>query len=179
MKISCTSAEVMIIEFTKDELEGCHLTYEKLRDCSAKSKAAICRIIEETQKISGESIKISQKTGVDILPDGEGGCIIVLNSRQEKSSFENIRVYESDTIDTILDFAALTGKEEGIKSSLFEKNGSYRLILDGEKRVHNFCSEFLDCCGNNCSTTEETEVFYNCLIPEKALKILGGFASEK
>ncbi len=179
MKISCTSAEVMIIEFTKDELYGCHLTYEKLRDSSAKSKAVICRIIEETQKISGESIKVSPETKVDILPDGEGGCIIVLNSRQEKSSFESTRIYESDTIDTILDFASLTGKEEGIKSSLFEKDGTYRLIIDGEKRVHNFCSEFLDCCGNTDSTLKETEIFYNCLIPENALKILGGFVSEK
>ena len=90
MKISCTSAEVIIIEFTKDELSGCHLTYEKLRDSQAKSKAAICRIIEETQKISGESILISPETRIDILPDGEGGCIIVLNSRQEKKEFENI-----------------------------------------------------------------------------------------
>ncbi len=179
MKISCTSAEVMIIEFTKDELSGCHLTYEKLRDCSAKSKAAICRIIEETQKISGESIKVSPETKVDILPDGEGGCIIVLNSRQEKNNFESMKIYESDTIDAILDFASLTGNEKGTKSSLFEKDGSYRIIIDGEKRIHNLCTEFLFCCDDTDSTLNETEIFYNCLIPERALKILGGFASEK
>jgi len=179
MKISCTSAEVMIIEFTKDELEGCHITYERLREYSAKSKAAICRIIEETQKISGESIKVSPETKVDILPDGEGGCIIVLNSRQEKSTFESMKIYESDTIDTLLDFASLTGREEGIKSSLFEKDGSYRLLIDGEKKIHSLCSEFFCLCDDTDSTLNETEIFYNCLIPEKALKILGGFASEK
>lgn len=179
MKISCTSAEVMIIEFTKDELDGCNLTYEKLRSSQAKSKAAICRIIEETQKISGNRITVSPETRIDILPDGEGGCIIVLNSRQEKNTLESIRVYESDTLDAMLDFASLTGKEEGVKSSLFEKNGSYRLIIDGEKRLHNFCTEFLDCCDNPHSELRETETFYNCLIPENALKILGGFASEE
>lgn len=179
MKISCTSAEVMIIEFTKDELSGCHLTYEKLRDSQAKSKAAICRIIEETQKISGESILISPDTRIDILPDGEGGCIIVLNSRQEKSSFESIRIYESDSLDAMLDLASLTEKQKEVKSSLFEKDGLYRLIIDGENRIHNLCTEFLVYCGNTDSTLKETEIYYNCLIPENALKILGGFASEK
>ena len=179
MKISCTSAEVIIIEFTKDELSGCHLTYEKLRDSQAKSKAAICRIIEETQKISGESILISPETRIDILPDGEGGCIIVLNSRQEKKEFESVRIYESDSIDALLDFASVTGKEEWVKSSLFEKDGTYRLLIDGEKKIHSLCTEFFDCCGNTDSALKETEVFYSCIIPEKALKILGGFASEK
>ena len=179
MKISCTSAEVMIIEFTKDELSGCHLTYEILKEFSAKSKAAICRIIEETQKISGESIKVSPETRIDILPDGEGGCVIVLNSRQNKSGFQGLKIYESDTIDTLLDFACLAGKEEGVKSSLFEKGGLYRLIIDGEKKIHNFCSEFLCRCDDTEGILKETEIYYNCLIPENALKILGGFASEK
>ncbi len=179
MKISCTSAEVMIIEFTKDELSGCHLTYEILREYSAKSKAAICRIIEETQKISGKSIKVSPETRVDILPDGEGGCIIVLNSRQETGSFTSTAVYESDTMDAILDFASLAGMEEGVKSSLFEKDGTYRLLMDGEKKIQNFCSEFLYRCEDTDRTLTETEIYYNCLIPANALKVLGGFASEE
>lgn len=179
MKVSCTSEEVMIIEITKDELESCHLTYEKLDKSALKSKTAICRIISETQKISGESIRISENTQVDILPDGEGGCLIILNSKGEERTFENLRIYQNESIDPILDLAKHIGNNENIKSGLFKKDKLFRLVLSAPKSVHLRCSEFLDIWGEGETDSQRTKEFFDCMIPDNALKILGGFASEK
>ncbi len=177
MKVSCTCAEVMIIEFTKDELEACRLTYEKLTSSASESKEAICRIITEAQKISGESIKISNKTKVDILPDGEGGCLIILNSKKVASKEEKLQIYESNSLDNILDFAKHTGKMKNIKSSLFKKSDTYRLILEAEKSVHLKCSEFLQRVGSGDADSQMTNKNFDCIIAENALKILGGFTA--
>lgn len=178
MKIFCTSEEVMLIEFTKDELEACHLTYEKLDKSPRESKNAICKIITETQKLSGESIKISEKTKVDILPDGEGGCLIVLNSKNEKEKFEKLKIYESSSLDPIFDFAKHIGKES-VKSSLFKKDNIFRLVLSAPKAVHLKCREFLDLAAQGEKDSRKTSESYECLIAENALKILGGFTAKK
>lgn len=179
MKVYNTSDDVIIIEFTKDELEACHLTYEKLDSDGLKSKTAICRIITETQKISGESIRISEKTQVDILPDGDGGCLIVLNSRRKTSGFEKLKIYESTSLDGIFDFARSIGKKDKIQSSLFEKDGLYRLVLSAERPVHLLCCEFLSPVGEGETEKNRTEESCICLIPQDALEILGGFGAKK
>ncbi len=179
MKIYSTSEDVIIIEFTKDELEACHLTYEKLDSNELKSKTAICRIISETQKISGESVKISDKTQVDILPDGDGGCLIVLNSCQKLQHFEKLKVYESGSLDGVFDFAKSIGEKENIQSSLYEKDGLYRLILFAERPVHLLCGEFLCQVGEGETENERTKESFFCLIPKGALEILGGFGTKK
>lgn len=176
MKISCTSNEIIIIEFTRDELESCHLTYEKLDSNELKSKTAICRIISETQKLSGESIRISEKTRVDILPDGEGGCLIVLNSKDEEKPFEKLKIYQSDSIDPIIDFAKTVVGNESAKSSLYKKGNIFRLVLEGEKALHLRCSEFLSLFSECESEIHRTKENFDCVISSDALKVLGGLA---
>lgn len=168
----------MIIEFSKDELEDCHLTYEKLDSESLKSKLAICRIIAETQKLSGESIKISEKTRVDILPDGDGGCLIVLDSRQKSKADTNLRIYESESLDPIMDFAKSIGDKD-TRSSLYGKDGRYRLSLHSDAGEHLMCREFLDLWGEGEADLHRTVESFDCLISENALKILGGFGTKK
>ncbi len=167
----------MIIELTKDELEACCLTYEKLNSQLSQSKKTVCRIISEIQKISGESMSISEKTRVDILPDGEGGCLIILNSRSIKDGEERLQIYESDSIDNLLDFAKQTGKIRDIRSSLFENGHCYRLILEAEREVHLKCREFLQKAGAGEAGREATKEGFDCIIEENALKILGGFTA--
>ncbi len=179
MKISCTSREVMIIEFTKDELESCHLTYDKLNEDILKSKNIICTIISETQKISGENIPVSESTQVDILPDGEGGCLIIINNKVNGGEYEKLRIYESDSLDPVMDFAKHTKNFQSAQSSLFERSGEYRLLISGEKDIHLMCKEFLTLCAQGEKGRKETEENFACLIHTNALKILGGFASEK
>ena len=84
MKISATGKETTVIEFSKEELEACRLTYENISRDVIKSRTAIYTIITETAKLSGDEKIIDENTLIDILPDGEGGCVIILSNTRKR-----------------------------------------------------------------------------------------------
>ena len=177
MKVSHTSDEIMIIELTRDELKSCFLTYEKINEDFFAVRKALARIISETRKITGEGITVSDSSSIDILPDGEGGCLIVVNSPTEEE--EKICVYESRDIDMLMDMSKALAVCEKTQSSLFEANGLYRLIIKATDKVHRICSEFMPAADEGLLGSERTKENFICLVKEGASEILGGFAAKK
>lgn len=177
MKVSHTSDETMIIELTKDELNSCFLTYEKINEDFSAVRKALTRIICETQRLSGEGIAVSDNSFIDVLPDGEGGCLIVVSSPREQT--EKICVYESDDIDLIMDMSKALSLCERTQSSLYKAGGTYRLVLEASEGTHRICHEFLPTADDGETGKIRTRESFSCLIKENASEILGGFAAKQ
>ena len=177
MNVLCTQNEVVIVEITRDELFSCNLTYKKLEENSLKSKAAVLKIISQVGIISGSSIRMTEKTRVDILPDGQDGCVIVINNRDSGRDMQYLRIYESSSLDAIIDFARSAGRDEKAAARLYKRGEMYRLALFAGRNTHLECSEFLFSRFLGREALCETEKQFECLIDSNALKILGGFTS--
>lgn len=177
MKVSHTSDETMIIELTRDELKSCFLTYEKLNEDFSAAKSALTRIICETRKLSGEGLAVSDSSLIDVLPDGEGGCLIVVFSPKEQK--EKIRIYESRDIDLLMDMSKAISLCEKTQSSLYKSGKSYRLVLEASERAHKICGEFLAPSDEGEKGKIRTEESFCCLIKEGASEILGGFTAKQ
>ncbi len=177
MKISATGKETTVIEFSKEELEACRLTYENIFRNAIKSKTAIYAIITETAKLSGNEKIIDENTVIDILPDGDGGCIIILNNVACTREGTERAVFFSESIDCFLDLAStVKGK---CASSLYETDSGYALHIEGKQDFLRHCGEFADAFSFDEICYRRLCEYGRLLIDGNALEVLGGTASEK
>lgn len=179
MKISNTDKEITIIEFSKAELESCRITYENISRDEIRSKSAIFTIISEAAKISGKGEVISENTRIDILPDGEGGCIIVLNNTAEKTDEPSVKLFCSPEFDPIIDYFAAVEKSQIKKSSIYEMGKGYYLLLEGDEKAIRLCGEYLSLYAQGHIALSRIMENGKLLISDNASEILGGAASEK
>lgn len=179
MKISNTDKEITIIEFSKAELEDCHITYENISRDEIRCKSAIFTIISEAAKISGSGVVISENARIDILPDGEGGCIIVLNNSAEKRSKPFEKIFISDNFDDIIDYFSAVKRTQIIKSSLYEMREEYYLCLEGEEEAMKLCGEYLTFYSESPVALARIIENGKALIPKNVSEILCGTSSEK
>lgn len=141
MKISATDKDTTIIEFTRAELEGCRLTYESLASDTARSREVLLTIISETSRLSGDRSFADGNTAMDILPDGEGGCVIVL--RAVKGSPDNtFGIFYSETVDGVIDLSRAVTCDLG-SITVYRTDGSYYAAVRGSEALLNICREFL------------------------------------
>lgn len=141
MKISTTDKDTTIIEFSKSELEGCRITYESLARDTVRSREVLLTIINETARISGHRTFKEGNTAMDILPDGEGGCVIILHTVKD-STEKSFGIFYCDGIDAVIDLSRAVGNETD-KLTLYRYGDSYYLSVSGREAVINTCSEFL------------------------------------
>ena len=177
MNVSHTSDETMIIELTRDELKSCFLTYEKINEDFSAARRALTRIICETRKISGEGLAVSDSSRIDVLPDGEGGCLIIVSSPKEHN--EKICIYESRDVNLFIDMSKAMSLCEKTQSSFYKAGESYRLVLEACERTHGICREFLLPVDEGKTGKVRTEESFSCLIKERASEILGGFTAKQ
>ncbi|MBR3816794.1 MAG: adaptor protein MecA [Clostridia bacterium] len=179
MKISATGKETTVIEFSKEELAACRLTYENISRDVIKSRTAIYTIITETAKLSGNEKIIDESTEIDILPDGEGGCVIILSNARKKKAEKSSAVFSAESADVFLDLAKHICREGITLSRFYGTDDGYVLYAEGEEkaleRFHEFADGFF-CESNYRSRLDE---YGTLLIEADALEILCGRASEK
>lgn len=179
MKISATGKETTVIEFSKEELAACSLTYENISRDVIKSRTVIYTIITETAKLSGNEKIIDENTLIDILPDGEGGCVIILNNARRGSQQKGRAVFFSTTADSFLDLARYTDTS-GVKlTQLYKTAEGYALYAEGDDKALERFYEFTDGFFCNGQYRHRLEEYGKLLIDGNALEILGGTASEK
>ena len=178
MKISVSDEGTAVIEFSRQELEQCRLTYENISRNAIKSKTAIYTIITETAKLSGNERIIDENTVIDILPDGEGGCVIILNNvLPERAEAECAVLFSKDT-DCFFDLARAMGGG-GSFSSLYATPYGYALYLEGSSDFFVSCSEFCDVCRCTEAYRHRLDEYGRLLIDGNALEVLCGTAPEK
>lgn len=179
MKISATGKETTVIEFSKEELEACRLTYENISRDVIKSRTAIYTIITETAKLSGNEKIIDENTLIDILPDGEGGCVIILNNTLKNKKQKQRAVFLSKDADVFLDLARHNCHGDTALSHFYRTADGYVLYTEGEEKTLERFFEFADgffCDGLYRQCLEE---YGELLIENNALEVLCGTASEK
>ena len=177
MKISADGKETTIIEFSKEELEGCRLTYENISRDTIRSRTVIFTIITEAAKLSGNERVIDENTRIDILPDGTGGCVIVLNNVPHTSERLRCVLLFSENADCFFDLARAVKKSTF--SSLYKTDGGYALYLEGESTQLGRYGEFGDPLFCDELYRHHLDEHGKLLIEGNALEILGGGASEK
>ena len=178
MKISTTDKEITIIEFSRDELEACRITYENISRDVRKSKTVIYKIISETAKISEGGKSVDENTLIDILPDGDGGCIIILNNTPKKGERGGTAVYTGDDINAFIDFAVAMPDKE-LKSSLYKADNQYYLCVPSEGKLIRLAGEFLLPVTDSPVQVSRLCECAELIIGDNALKVLSGTASEK
>lgn len=177
MKVSHTSDETMIIELTRDELSSCFLTYEKINEEFSSVTRVLTRIISEAHRLSGEGMPVDDSSVFDVLPDGDGGCLIVVTSPREQSQI--IRIYESRDTDLFMDMSRAIAGCEKTHSSLYRAKDAYRLIIGAPEATHRVCAEFLVHCDEGVTGEQRTKEHFSCLIKEGASEILGGLTAKQ
>lgn len=177
MKISADGNETTVIEFSKEELEGCCLTYENISRNVMKSRTAIYTIVTEAAKLSGNERLIDENTRIDILPDGEGGCVIILKKVLHNGAESRHALLFSENIDCFFDLARSVRNIPF--SSLYKTEEGYFLYLEGEGGLLRRCSEFAlrIFCDGDCR--DYLEEYGMLLIEGNASEVLGGRGSEK
>lgn len=177
MKISADGNETAVIEFTKEELESCRLTYENISRDVIKSRTAIYTIITEAAKLSGNESPLGENTRIDILPDGRGGCVIILNNVLQSNIQSRHAVLLSENADCFFDLARAV--PDIPFSSLYKTDGGYALYLEGESSLLKRCSEFSEVVFCDEVRLARLNEYGTPLIEGNALEVLSGRSSEK
>ena len=175
MKISATDKDTTIIEFTRSELEGCRLTYENLASDTARSREVLLTIINETARISGHRGIADCNTAMDILPDGEGGCVIILRTLRVRAA-ETFGIFYSEGIDGIIDLSRALRKESGTLT-LYRRGDGWYLTARGGESLMRLCGEFLTLLSH--SQTDESRLIESSERIGELKEIFGSRASEK
>lgn len=174
MKIESTGKNCILARLSEKELSLFELTYDKLDYSDERVRAFLQDILNEACLETGRPLNLSKKLQIEVIPDKNGGCLI----RFSDSSEENAEAFfEAESADQLLDLAkACRGSSAfGEKSRLYSLSGRFRLAVRGltqDERL--FVSEFLTALESSPLTAARTEEQWECVIPENALKILGG-----
>ena len=176
MKISITDKDTTIIEFTRAELEGCRLTYENLARDRVKSRSVLLTIINETASISGYRSPVDSNTTMDILPDGEGGCVIILKAALPEKG-ESFGIFLSESFDNVIDLYRSFGEVLSDRADVYHSDGMWYTLVRGERALIKICGEFMEFLSSDEADRLRLEEFAE---RKGSLKeIFGGTASEK
>lgn len=185
MKISHVSETITVIELSAEEMSQYDFTFEKNDYSSPHTRRVLWSIIDDASRITGKTVEVSRGLEIDFLPDIKGGGLLIISEGED----ENIKgyflptesVFQSDSIDNIIDFArCVLPFVKADSSSLYVLNGTYRLRIKSLTGIFYFMAgEFSleDVTSPHCA--EATAEGFCCLIENNALEVLGGAASEK
>ena len=175
MKISITDKDTTIIEFTKAELDGCRLTYENIARDTARSREVLLTIMSEAATLSGHRTFSPGNTTMDILPDGEGGCVIVLR-KESKTAESACLIFYCHGIDGVIDLYTAARELTG-SLTLYRKNDIYYVAARGDEASVKMCREFLFLLSSDEADTLRLEEAAEKL--GKLKEIFGSGASEE
>lgn len=175
MKIETTDNNCILARLSSEDLDSLELTYDELRFSNEKAREALQKILDEAQTEIGNCFDEAKKLKIEVLPDCSGGCLIMFLPCCEEDT--NTAVYETESIDNLLDLAAVLKSENLLpeNSGLYEKDGIYRLtVTDISERVGLLLSEYLTSVYSDGLLLSRTQEAFRCVYNRNALKILGG-----
>lgn len=184
MKISQVSDTLTLIELSAQEVKKYCICFEESDYNTPAARLAFWEMLSDAERISGKSLQISSALEIDFMPDIKGGCLIIISEETEKADCahicENEKLYISDGIDEIIDFAkAVKSCKADISCSLYKGEKDYRLLISPfNGKVDLLAAEYRFEGTVSTAAIESTKEAYPCLIKDRALEILGGFFSE-
>lgn len=169
MYIQKTDENCFLIELSEKDMETEGIKYKPSGIYTEKDEGIFIHILNEHK----EALSFT-KADISILPGIKGGCVAVVKKKNEKEL--PYAVFESESLDDFLDASKILS-EKGItpSASLYKGEGRYRLITQAkDERALLLLCEFSRRLPFPEGEKEYTEGSYECLIRDKALKILSG-----
>ncbi len=169
------------------ELESYGITYEEIDYGNIETRRLLWALQDEVQKKYGYSVKLSGKLLIEVIKDSENSVRICFSSLTAKTKDDNSikQLIKSETSPVIAEFSdfeemlqALSLLNRTIKSSLYEKNGKYRILFyvsEAEKDELIYClCEFSEIFGNSPEETAKCTEMWNMIVSDKAVNCLHG-----
>ncbi|MBQ2904618.1 MAG: adaptor protein MecA [Clostridia bacterium] len=184
MKINSPAEDRIVVDLTKQDMLELDITYEDMDYSTIETRRVIWTVLGEAGKALGREFDPSRRMIIEASPKSEGGCTLcftILDGRKNRFPQKHTLRKQEDNL--ICDFDNLDGlfraaaeaaaPGENIRSSLFELNGTYRLILGySSETLRNILSEF--CTVRNCSRLiyEHTREHWHLLAEGNAVELL-------
>ncbi len=153
------------------ELDYYGITYEELDYSNIETRKFLWKITEDIRKNCGYNISLSGKMLIEVMRDREEAIKIYLTflSRKSSDDYSLKQLIKNDIKPVTAEFFCFEDMLEAavclkgdIKSSLFERNGKYRLVLmpeekDRESVIFSLCefSQLLSDCPVEKASSEE------------------------
>lgn len=183
MKIISTAEDRITVELTKQDMAMLDITYEEMDYSTIETRRVIWTLLDEAKKVLGKEFDPSRRMIIEAAPDSSGGCIldfIILDSKKKEThqrqqlrkQCENLMC---DFESSYLLYQAVCGFKTDPESSLYENNGTFRLVFhnptdcDGIKK---YFSEFSNVKRCNRLLLEHVKEHWNTLIESNAVQTL-------
>ena len=187
MKINSPAEDRIIVDLTEQDMLNLDITYEDMDYSTIETRRVIWTVLDEAGKYLGREFDPSRRMIIEASPKTEGGCVLsftILDSRRKTAVQKQLLKKQSECL--ICDFESLDAlfsaaegfcEETAPESSLYEKSGKYRLILNNlcnSKDLKNHFSEFSRVISADKLMCDHTKEHWRILADKNALTILSG-----
>lgn len=173
------------VTLSSPELESYGITYEELDYGNISTRRLLWTLQNEIQKKYGYRINLSGKLLIEVVKDTEDSIRICFSSLSKKSEDENSvkQLVKGCTAPVIAEFSdfeemlqAVSVLDGRLKSSLFEKNGKYRILFflpaeSKEELIFCLC-EFCDIFENSQKEAAKCSEMWNMIAENNAIGCL-------
>ncbi|MDD6021053.1 MAG: adaptor protein MecA [Acutalibacteraceae bacterium] len=186
MNISAPKENYIFIELTNEDMKQLNITYADMDYSNIETRRVIWTLLDEARHSLGKDFELSDDLRIEALPSADGGCLLFFTITQKPLCYKVksktvFLAYRFLKIDDAFDLSALISDrdKERIKSSLYSYSGQYLLTVTGEVRhsVLMKLTEFAQPLAHGEKELMKLTEYEKCLIRDRALETLGGFAS--
>jgi len=183
MKINSTADDKITVDLTKQDMLELDITYEDMDYSTIETRRVIWTLLDEAGKVLGKELDPTRRMIIEAIPKNEGGCILnftILDSRKKYSVQKQFLKKQSDCFicefenaETLFD--AANSCKADMQSSLYEKNGKYRLIISGfpdSRDIKLYFSEFSNITNADKLICEHTREHWKNIIEQNAISAL-------
>lgn len=184
MKINSPAEDKIIVDLTKQDMLELDITYEAMDYSTIETRRVIWTVLGEAGKFLGRELDPSRRMIIEASQKPEGGCTLcftILDERKKSVSQKHTLKKQSEGI--VCDFEKLddlfraaeeiTRSGNAVKSTLFELDGVYRLILSSSTdRLRAILPEFSKISSCSKMLTDFTNEHWNLLASGDAVECL-------
>lgn len=185
MKINSPAEDRIIVDLTEQDMLKLDITYEEMDYSTIETRRVIWTVLDEAGKFLGRELDPSRRMIIEASPKNEGGCVLsftILDGKRKNAVQKQLLKKQSECL--ICDFEsldALFSAAEGFageivpESSLYEKGGRYRLILNNlcnAKDLKNYFSEFSCVMSADKLACDHTKEHWRILAEKNAISVL-------
>lgn len=184
MKINSPAEDKIIVDLTKQDMLELDITYEAMDYSTIETRRVIWTVLGEAGKYLGRELDPSRRMIIEASPKYEGGCTLtftILDGRKKATAqkhtlrkTDDYIICDFENLDDLFRAAEEIGRSDSaVQSSLFELDGTYRLILGClSDSANGMLSEFCKIRSCNRLLTDFTNEHWNLLASDNAVKKL-------
>lgn len=183
MKINSPADDRITVDLTKQDMLELDITYEDMDYSTIETRRVIWTLLDEAGKVLGKELDPTRRMIIEAIPKSEGGCILnftILDSRRKYSAQKQFLkkqsegfICEFENADTL--YLAANGCKADVQSSLYGKDGKYRLMVSGvpdSRDIRLYFSEFSHVINSDKLICEHTKEHWKSIIEQDAISVL-------